>query len=141
MNDEPKKTGRWKNHPPHAILKCAVCGATFTVTPARVNKAKYCCYACHQVGEGRKGGAVRGEQLRGTGEGKAYRKFNGRHLHRIVAERKIGRALVCGETVHHVDGDIQNNKPENIEVLPSQGEHMAKHRNEMLAARKAKHGY
>lgn len=48
--------------------------------------------------------------------------------HRLVAEKKIGRRLLPGEIVHHVDENKQNNKPENIEVISSIAEHKVHHR-------------
>lgn len=47
--------------------------------------------------------------------------------HRLVAERKLGRLLEPGEIPHHLDGDKQNNAPENIEVLASISAHMQEH--------------
>lgn len=61
------------------------------------------------------------------GDLKSYPKYYGRHLHRVVAEKKIGRKLIKGEVVHHIDGDIQNNHPDNLEVLSSQSEHIKLH--------------
>jgi HNH endonuclease len=55
-----------------------------------------------------------------------YRKLFGRHEHRVIAEKKIGRALRPDEHVHHKDHDRQNNTPENLEVLPAR-EHLALH--------------
>jgi hypothetical protein len=65
----------------------------------------------------------------GTGEGKTYRKFYGRHEHRVVAEALLGRPLAPGEVVHHKDGDKLNNSPDNLEVLPSQAAHMKQHKH------------
>lgn len=62
-------------------------------------------------------------ELRDSGEGKTYRKFLGRHEHRVVAEMKLGRPLRPGEIVHHIDGNYRNNAPDNLAVLPSQAEH------------------
>lgn len=56
----------------------------------------------------------------------SYVKYYGRHLHRIVAEEKIGRKLKPGEIVHHIDGDKKNNSPENLEVM-TQSEHIKLH--------------
>ncbi len=62
------------------------------------------------------------------GEGKAYRKTFSRHTHRVIAEQKLGRPLAKGEVVHHKDGNILNNHPDNIEILTSQSEHAKIHR-------------
>ena len=62
-----------------------------------------------------------------TGEGKTYSKYYGRHTHRVVAEQILGRPLLPGEVVHHIDGDKRNNAPENLMVFKSQREHAAWH--------------
>lgn len=63
----------------------------------------------------------------GNGVGRSYEKTYGQHTHRVVAEKMLGRALSHGEVVHHIDGDIHNNSPENLCVLPSQREHAKLH--------------
>lgn len=47
--------------------------------------------------------------------------------HRLVAEQKTGRWLLPNEHVHHIDGNKQNNKPDNLEVLTS-SQHRFQHR-------------
>jgi hypothetical protein len=47
--------------------------------------------------------------------------------HRIVAEQKLGRTLNPGEVVHHIDGNRQNNDLSNIEVWPSNADHLRQH--------------
>jgi len=64
--------------------------------------------------------------MRGRGSGLAYRKLNGRHEHRVVMEGIIGRPLGTDEIVHHIDEDILNNAPENLEIL-TRTEHMHRH--------------
>lgn len=47
--------------------------------------------------------------------------------HRMVAERKLGRRLLPGEQVHHIDENKQNNDPDNLEVVTI-AEHRVHHR-------------
>ena len=88
----------------------------------------------------RRGRMNDGSALLDSGEGKTYRKVSQRHEHRTVAEAKLGRALLPGEIVHHIDGNKRNNHPDNLEVM-TQSEHARSHFAEMMAARKVKRGY
>ena len=63
-----------------------------------------------------------------------YKKFLGRHEHRVEAEKKIGRNLKSGEIVHHIDGNKHNNSHDNLEIL-TQSEHLKLHFKEMLKRR------
>lgn len=44
------------------------------------------------------------------------------------ANWKGGRSLEPGEIPHHIDGNKQNNAPENIQVVPSRSAHRTEHR-------------
>lgn len=48
--------------------------------------------------------------------------------HRLIAEQKIGRSLQQGEQVHHINGDKQDNRPENLEIVASIAHHRVYHR-------------
>lgn len=74
---------------------------------------------------------LRGDLQRGRGEGKTYTKLYGRHEHRVVMEQKLGRALLPGEIVHHVDHNKKNNHPDNLVVM-TQSEHAKLHSTKNL---------
>lgn len=114
---------------------CANCGDMFAPHRKREN-AKWCSGHCVWVASkgpefnariARASAALRGNLQRGRGEGKTYRKLNGRHEHRAVAEEKLGRPLAPWEIVHHRDDSKQNNEPSNLDVLASQSEHAKLH--------------
>lgn len=44
--------------------------------------------------------------------------------HRLVMEKKIGRYLSPKEVVDHVDGDIKNNKINNLRLFANNAEHL-----------------
>lgn len=61
----------------------------------------------------------------------------GRFVHQVVAEQEIGRPLMKGECVHHVDGNKMNNSPENLQVM-AESKHARLHAQER--ARKRREG-
>jgi hypothetical protein len=60
------------------------------------------------------------------GEVRGDRKKKYIYLHRAVLENKLGRYLDQDEQSHHVDGDKENNSPENLELAPFK-EHQKEH--------------
>jgi hypothetical protein len=48
--------------------------------------------------------------------------------HRLVMERALGRYLEPGEVVHHINGDKQDNRLENLELVRSLSDHMKHHK-------------
>ena len=53
-----------------------------------------------------------------------------RFQHRLVMERIMGRPLLKSEVVHHKNGKPWDNRPENLELLGSNAEHIRKHHND-----------
>jgi len=40
--------------------------------------------------------------------------------HKRVAEKKLGRAIAPGEVVHHINKNKQDNRPQNLSVMPAE---------------------
>jgi hypothetical protein len=66
-----------------------------------------------------------------------YLKYYGRHMHRVVMEKYLGRKLKKGEIVHHIDGNKHNNDIKNLELM-TQSKHASLHHPEAQAKRKIK---
>jgi len=45
--------------------------------------------------------------------------------HRLVMSQVLGRSLSPDEVVHHIDGNPQNNRPDNLRLFGANGEHLA----------------
>ena len=107
----------------HLVSKtCVVCGDTFL--PQKRNRQetqKTCSADCRNAHNARISIKERADVLRGRGKGKAYPKRDGRHEHRVVMEKLLGRPLTSDEIVHHKDGNIFNNSPDNLELMTRAG--------------------
>jgi hypothetical protein len=113
------------------MRKCKLKECKNIATTKPYEKGLYCSSKCalaavrtrkHQSEAAKKSG----ESRRGLGV-KGYVKFHGRHEHRIVMEKVLGRKLKKGEVVHHIDRNKKNNDPSNLQLFASQREHIKAH--------------
>lgn len=122
---------------------CTTCGKPVTRIPSHMLKNAFCNMTCCSVWKKERftkmnlelnptrmtietRTKVRNAKL-GTGKGLTYEKTFSRHTHRVVAEQKLGRKLIKGEVVHHIDENKRNNHPDNLIVFSSQSEHAKWH--------------
>lgn len=113
---------------------CETCGKVFY---SKKKGARFCCRGCILW----RGGFT----LRSNGyywvKKRSHPKANSQgyvYLHRVVAEKKLGRLLEDWEVVHHKDRNKQNNNPENLEVL-SEYDHARLHIGDRWIGRKFHH--
>ena len=57
--------------------------------------------------------------------GKFFRKRTHVQKHRLVMEQILGRFLSSEEVVHHKNGNVQDNRPENLQLFSTNAEHLA----------------
>lgn len=97
---------------------CAACATTFR--PAR-SSSRFCSRPCARTISGGHNRKPETWWVNGRGyiEGRIWIDGAQRRVkqHRWVMEMTLGRALRPDEDVHHLDGNKQNNSPENLQVI------------------------
>lgn len=116
----------------------------------REGRGRYCSRACrnraHPLPDGRNLPTMYGANNPAWKGGVTYKRPKGNYLgpryvrcpadllcmarsdgyvmeHRLVMARRIGRPLLRSEVVNHINHDPRDNRPENLELYPSNGDH------------------
>ena len=129
----------------HSVKKCA-CGCGKTIAAFNRNGELFYAPGHHWRGKKRinenrnqkgslnnnyKGGRIIDGygyiQICSPGHPKATKRGNYVREHILVMERNLGRYLIKGERVHHINGDKQDNRIENLKLM-IHGEHSRHHR-------------
>lgn len=114
---------------------CPACGATFHPLRAASRFCSRPCMWSKNGGHNRKPETV-WINAKGYEEGRVW--VDGEHVafkrHRRIMEEYLGRRLLPGEDVHHIDGDKLNNEIGNLQVI-SHGEHSRLHSSQRTYAR------
>lgn len=123
--------GKSVNH--YFVLEpCVVCGkaSMWNVRNQKSGFVHVCSLECQHIRRSKPEGHAR--VVSGEGKGYIQVKSTGHPYannkgavaeHRLVIEELIGRPLVPGEVVHHIDMNRQNNHPENLILCYSNAEH------------------
>lgn len=107
-----KKCGRasWGNK--RKTLTCPICSTPFVERRGKTKPQKYCTKRCSEIGMRNPQGWIRrrhGYTVFWTGKAEVQ-------WHRIVMERRLGRPLRDTETVHHLNGQRDDNADANLEL-------------------------
>jgi len=106
---------------PGPYIRCVVCNNLLTQGNGSYQK-KFCGLECRKIASkfyGRSNVKEPIQYKRQNKDGYVYIKdLEGKWIaeHRYIMEQKIGRKLINGESVHHINGIRDDNRPENLEL-------------------------
>lgn len=106
---------------------CQFCKERFTKYHTNVSEINYCSSQCFHASHSIAGMySKRGSSFESLSEGSIHRKLS-KIARKTVTESGI--ILEPGQVVHHINGDRNDNRIENLQVFNSHSEHMKFHHN------------
>ena len=134
-----RKDPNWTSRrPPRINTQCYVCGKPLSLQPNQVRKSNCCSIECrnksYALRFGDKAARWKGGRIKVAGYVAVRLTPNDYFLpmkgtrgyvleHRKVMAQHLGRLLERWEVVHHKNGVKDDNRIENLELLPGRGEH------------------
>jgi len=112
---------------------CLNCGKVFVASHYTL---MYCTRNCAPHASGSENANWKGGRRKHRGTGYIELRIEGKTVgeHRYLMEQHLGRNLLKTEHVHHINGDREDNRLENLVVL-SQSEHNSLHKKEQAKTR------
>ena len=106
-------------------LQCGVCSTAFYVPAYRLETAKYCSRKCTSLAnpENTKKAQLASPLMRRAGQSAPKKyvaiKVDGKYIreHRHVMQQHLGRLLERHEHIHHINGNPQDNRIENLQLM------------------------
>lgn len=120
-------------NPEHwAVGICECCGAVFKKRPGNADN-RYCGSTCRSIMNRLDPTSMHTVYMNGRVYVKDPSNPNANNTDLVAeavvtAQKKLGRPLEVSEVVHHIDGNLENNSPENIIVFLSQQYHQQYHK-------------
>lgn len=102
-------------------IKCSECGIYFS--SSKNSKRKFCSKDCYYKNLSKRYNGNNGNKYKIS-----YSFGRKTYEHRAIIEKELGRKLLSSEIVHHINGDMNDNRIENLQ-LTTQSEHIKLHLN------------